>query len=177
MAPPSAVPKNGKRIGKRNSWFKTSSACPPTGKPVPESRGPAWFSAKPRSEVPPPAKYRSGSGKSQRDGVAIWRQNPQARGTREAKPPFDGIVSRILKEKAQKTGAGTPIRVRMAEVHAIKTSLGGVGGIVPRVAEPGHTELRNQRWLLEQRDFLRRNIQVRNKHFAESIPIQHRGPS
>src|SRR6266403_62189 len=62
MAPPSAVPKNGKRIGKRNSWFKTSSACPPTGKPVPESRGPAWFSAKPRSEVPPPAKYRSGSG-------------------------------------------------------------------------------------------------------------------
>src|SRR5216683_7456909 len=62
MAPPSAVPKNGKRIGKRNSWFKTSSACPPTGKPVPESRGPAWFSAKPRSEVPPPAKNRSGSG-------------------------------------------------------------------------------------------------------------------
>src|SRR5713101_7334304 len=62
MAPPSAVPKNGKRIGKRNSWFKTSSACPPTGKPVIESRGPAWFSAKPRSEVPPPAKNRSGSG-------------------------------------------------------------------------------------------------------------------
>src|ERR1700674_1679385 len=62
MAPPRAVPKNGKRIGKRNSWFNTSSACPPTGNPVPESRGPAWFSAKPRSEVPPPAKNRSGSG-------------------------------------------------------------------------------------------------------------------
>src|ERR1700730_7024386 len=62
MAPPRAVPKNGKRIGKPNSWFNTSSAWPPTGNPVPKSRGPAWFSAKPRSEVPPPAKKRSGRG-------------------------------------------------------------------------------------------------------------------
>src|SRR5258708_33103128 len=62
MAPPSAVPMNGKRIGKRNSWLSTSIAWPPTGKPVTAYRGPAWFSANPRSEVPPPAKNRSGSG-------------------------------------------------------------------------------------------------------------------
>jgi len=53
---------NGRRIGKRNSWFSTSMAWPPTGNPVIESRGPAWFNAKPRNDVPPPAKKRSGSG-------------------------------------------------------------------------------------------------------------------
>src|SRR5216683_3102707 len=52
----------GRRIGNRNSWLRTSSACPPTGNPVTESRGPAWFNAKPRSDVPPPAKNLSGSG-------------------------------------------------------------------------------------------------------------------
>src|SRR5579872_4138240 len=32
------------------------------GKPVHGSRGPAWFNPKPRREVPPPAKRRSGRG-------------------------------------------------------------------------------------------------------------------
>src|SRR5215469_12268053 len=48
--------------GKRSSKVFRNSAAPPVGKPVRGSRGPAWLSPKPRWELPPPMKKRSGSG-------------------------------------------------------------------------------------------------------------------
>src|SRR5258708_39996620 len=79
--------------------------------------------------------------KRQGNRVAIRHENPQARGTGNAKPPFDGVVRGILNKEAQEAGARTKIGVRIAEVRAIETSLSGVGRIVPRVAEPSQAEL------------------------------------
>src|SRR5512146_957193 len=48
--------------GIRNSILLTKSALPPIGVPEAGSRGPAWLIAKPRCELPPPSKKRSGRG-------------------------------------------------------------------------------------------------------------------
>src|SRR4029077_10764258 len=80
-------------------------------------------------------------GEGQRDGIVLRHENPNASGACKAKPPFDGVVRGILKEKAQEAGAGAKIGARIAEVCAIETSLGGIGRIVPRIAEPGHPKL------------------------------------
>src|SRR5207245_11289655 len=48
--------------GKRISKLLRNNAEPPKGNPVTGSRGPAWFNPKPRCELPPPIKNRSGSG-------------------------------------------------------------------------------------------------------------------
>src|SRR5207248_709256 len=73
--PPRRVPAYGRRSGNRNSWLKTSIACPPTGKPVTESRGPAWFNANPRNDVPPPAKNLSGRGIRRGGGTCVGAGN------------------------------------------------------------------------------------------------------
>src|ERR1041385_6598506 len=68
------------KSGKRNSVLLKNSADPPGGKPVFESRGPAWFSGKPRCERLPPPKNRSaigmGSVGSARKGILKAGRTP-----------------------------------------------------------------------------------------------------
>src|SRR6185437_2970701 len=48
--------------GVRISRLLRKRPLPPRGNPVTASRGPAWFSPKPRCELLPPVKKRSGRG-------------------------------------------------------------------------------------------------------------------
>ena len=96
-------------------------AWPPTGNPVTESRG---------------KRRGGGSGKSERDGVAIWRKDSKPKGAREAETALDGVIGGVLIVKAQEAGAGAEIGIRHAKIGAVEAALGGVGGIVARVAEP-----------------------------------------
>jgi len=75
----------------------------------------------------------------------------------------------ILKEKPQEAGARTKIRIGIAEIGAVKTALRGIGGIVARIAEPGHPKLRYECRLVEERDFFAQNLEVGNTHLAESV--------
>src|SRR5689334_10859292 len=93
---------NGKRMGKRNSWLSTSRACPPTGKPVMESRGPAWLSAKPRRDVPPPAKNLSGS------GMTVGRL--------QVVDPVGQVGAGNVKETVSRYGARIPKRIERAKL-------------------------------------------------------------
>ena len=68
---PRPDPTNGSRSRKCSSWLMTKSACPPTGNPVMELRGPAWFKAKPLRFEPPPLKSLSGSGMTSGGGVVV----------------------------------------------------------------------------------------------------------
>src|SRR5258708_19538229 len=76
--------------------------------------------------------------------------------------------------KTQEAGAGTKIRIGIAEIGAIKTALRGVRWIVPRIAKPRHSKLRYECRLVEERDFFAQNLKVGNTNLAESVAIQHR---
>src|SRR3989475_9190561 len=107
MAPPRDVPMNGKRIGKRNSWLKISLAWAPTGNPVQASRGAAWLSAKPRSDVPPPAKKRSGRG-------MIVGVGPEGAVPATHCP---GVGAGKVSETVSRTGTSKPNRVERAKLN------------------------------------------------------------
>src|SRR5215472_18483418 len=66
------LPTNGKgRGGVRSSRLLMNNASPPSGCPVSVSRGPAWLMPKPRCEVAPPERKRSGRGMKLEGGGAV----------------------------------------------------------------------------------------------------------
>src|SRR5208282_1000908 len=111
-------------------------------------------------------------GKSQRDGIAIGRKDAHASRARKAPTSFNRRIRRILKEEPGKAGARSDLGVCNAHVRAVEASFRRIGGIIPRVAEPGRAELRYQRWLVEQRNFVRGNVQIAHCHLAKGIAVQ-----
>ena len=83
------------------------------------------------------------------------------------------MIARVLIKEPQKTGTRTNVRVGHAKIRTVKTAFGGIGGIVPRIAKPGDPELRDQRRLVEQRNFLTGNLKVGNTHLAEGVAKKH----
>src|SRR5215467_1912850 len=63
--------KGNGRGGVRSSRLLMNNASPPRGCPVSVSRGPAWLMPKPRCEVAPPERNRSGRGMKLEGGGAV----------------------------------------------------------------------------------------------------------
>ena len=82
------------------------------------------------------------------------------------------MIGGVLIQKSKEAGAGPEISVRNTEIGAVQPPSGGIGGIVARVADPGSAELRNERGLLEKRNFLGGNIQIRNEYLPKAIAIE-----
>src|SRR5579859_690631 len=85
------------------------------------------------------------------------------------------MISGVLKEEAQETCAGTEVSVGNAKIGAVEATLGGVGGVVARVAEPRYAKLRDQGGRVEERNLLSKNFQVGDTHLAEGVPKEHGG--
>src|SRR5215470_38640 len=84
------------------------------------------------------------------------------------------MVRGVLIEEANKAGAGAEVSVGDTEVRAVEPAFGSVGGIVASIADPGSAEFRNQSGLLEERNFLWRNIQIRDQNFAKTVTNEER---
>ena len=82
------------------------------------------------------------------------------------------MIGRVLIQRSKEAGARAEISVRNTEIGGVQPTSRGIGGIVARVADPRSAELRNERGLLEKRNFLGGDIQVRNEYLPEAIAIE-----